>query len=139
MEDEKKSVSVTRQWFRQRIKAIGAGGAYTDVEYRHFLENYWLQITRISLEEKGSGPDKIRVFVKGHGYEHWVGEETSCSGDTLYWIEWPTYLTEGETLVARFYEAVDGDELEMLIEGWAYDPPTILTNIVVTIGGVPVG
>lgn len=138
MVEEKKSVSVTRQWFRQRIKGLAAGGTYDELEYRHSLENYWLQITRISVEEKANAPSSIRLYVKGHGYEHWVGEETNPSAGVLYWIEWPTYLTEGETLVARFYGATTDNELEMLIEGWAYDPPTILTNIVVTVGGLPV-
>ena len=136
--EEKKAVGVTRQWFRHRVKGIAAGGAYDEIEYRHSLEAFYLQITRISLEEKGTASSSIRLYVKGHGYEHWIGEEKTVVVDTLYWIEWPTYLVEGETLVARFIGATEDNVLEMLVEGWAYDPPTILTNIVVTVGGVPV-
>jgi len=129
-----KGAGVTRQWFRHRINGIAAGNAYDELVYRHHLEQYFLQITRISLEEESNAPDSMRLYVKGHGYEHWVGEEKSPSAGTLYWIDWPTYLVEGETLVARFYNTTAGNKLHMLIEGWAYDPPTILTNVVVNLG-----
>lgn len=137
-EEKGKAGGVSRFWFRHRAKMLAVGGAYDDLAYRHPVEGFWLQITRICVEAKGSNPEKIRVYVKGHGYEHWVGEEAEPSHSTLYWIEWPTYLTEGEQLVARFYGMDATNELEMLVEGWAYDPPTMLTNIDITIGGVKV-
>lgn len=135
---EKEARVTGRYWFRHRCKGVAAGDTYDEVEYRHPVPGFLLQITRICVEEETNAPTSIRVYVKGHGYEHWVGEEKTVAAGTLYWIEWPTYLVEGETLVARFYGATAGNVIHMLVEGWAYDPPTILTNIVVTVGGMPV-
>lgn len=126
-------VVLTRQWFRLRRSALAAGGTYDEVEFDPLLENRFLQITRISVIDVNNAPTKIRLYVKGHGYEHWVGEETTVVANTLYWIEWPTYIAEGEQLVARFYGATANDVLTMLVEGWSYDPPTIQTVVNVTV------
>lgn len=130
---EKEAAPLSRRWFRARRTLVALGGAYDEVVYDPLLEKDYIQLTRISVEEKGSGPDSIRIYVGGHGYEHWVAEEPSCSGDTLYWVEWPTYLVPGERLVARFYTATVDNVLELLVEGWIYDPPLILTNVNVTV------
>lgn len=130
---EREAAPLSRQWFRSRRQVIAVGGTYDEVVYDPGLEKDFIQFTRISVEEKGSGPDSIRVYVGGHGYEHWVGEEPDCDGDTLYWIDWPTYLVPGEQLVARFYAATADDVLDLLVEGWIYDPPLILTNVNVTV------
>jgi len=129
----KREGGLSRQWFRARRQLNAAGDDYDDVEYDPLLQNAFLQITRIGVLDYDNAPTKIRLYVKGHGYEHWVGEEASPNADTLYWIEWPTYLVENEQLVARFYGATTADKLEMILEGWLYDPPTILTNVVVTV------
>lgn len=129
----KREGGLSRQWFRTRRQVIAAGGAYDEVEYNPLLQNAFLQITRVGVLDEDHAPTKVRLYVKGHGYEHWEGEEASPLKDTLYWIEWPTYLVEGEQLVARFYGATLADNLEMILEGWLYDPPTILTNVVVTV------
>lgn len=131
---EPKVKGVTRSWFRHRRNGVAAGNAFEEVEYVPQLQEYFLQITRVCVEAEGSNPDKVRLYVKGHGYPHWVGEEAEPSHSILYWLEWPTYLTEGESLVARFYGMDAGNKLHMLVEGWAYDPPTIMTNVVVNLG-----
>lgn len=130
---EKEAAPLSRQWFRARRQVVAAGGAYDEVVYDPLLEKDYIQFTRICVEEKTNGPVSIRVYVGGHGYEHWVGEEKDPKGSTLYWIEWPTYLVPGEQLVVRFTGATADDELVLLLEGWIYDPPLILTNVNVTV------
>ena len=130
---EQAAAPLSRRWFRARRQKVAVGGAFDEVVYDPLLEKDYIQFTRICVEAKGSNPDKIRVYVQGHGYEHWVGEEVEPSHSTLYWIEWPTYLVPGEQLVARFYGMDATNELEMILEGWIYDPPLILTNINVTV------
>ena len=130
---EREAASLSREWFRARRKFVALGGTYDEVVYDPELEKDYIQLTRISVEVEGGNPDQIRVYVRGHGYPHWVGEEVEPEHDRLYWIEWPTYLVPGEQLVARFTGADAGDVLHLLVEGWIYDPPLILTNINVTV------
>ena len=130
---EREAAPLSRRWFRARRQLVAAGGTYDEVVYGPLLEKDYIQFTRICVEEKTNAPTSIRVYVGGHGYEHWVGEEKTVAAGTLYWIDWPTYLVPGEQLVARFYGATAGNVLELLLEGWIYDPPLILTNINVTV------
>jgi len=130
---EREAASLSRAWFRARRQLVAVGGTYDEVVYDPLLEKDYIQFTRISVEEKTNAATSVRVYVAGHGYEHWVGEEKTVAAGTLYWIEWPTYLVPGEQLVARFTGATADDELVMILEGWIYDPPLILTNINVTV------
>jgi len=111
------------KWFRRRCDEIAVGDTYDDVEYVPLLEREFLQVARIAVEEEGTAPTEIRLFITGHGYDHPVAEETSPAADTLYWVRWPTYLVAGEKLVARFYGATADDKLVMYLEGWIRDYP----------------
>jgi len=94
------------------------------VEYAPLLDKEFLQITRIAVEDEDSDPDgKIRIYVAGHGYEHWIGEEASPGAAILYWVVWPTFLVAGEKVVARFTGVDAGDNLVMYLEGWIHDYP----------------
>jgi len=118
------NVGRRRKWFRARRAAKAAGGTYDEVEFAPQLEEEFLQITRIVVEDEDSDPDgKLRIYVAGHGYEHWIGEEASPGEAILYWVRWPTFLVAGESVVARFYGVDDGDNLVMLLEGWIWDYP----------------
>lgn len=118
------NVGRRRKWFRARRKATAAGGTYDEVEYSPLLDREFLQITRIAVEDETSDPSgQIRIYVAGHGYEHWIGGEASPGSATLYWVTWPTYLVAGEKVVARFYGATASDNLVMYLEGWIWDYP----------------
>lgn len=120
------NVGRRRKWFRARREATAAGGTYDEVEYTPTLDREFLQITRISVEDEDSDPSgKLRIYVAGHGYPHWIGEEASPGEATLYWVRWPTFLVTGESVVARFYGATADDILSMYLEGWIWDYPPV--------------
>jgi len=119
-----------RKWFRGRRVAAAAGGTYDEVVYDPLLEAQFLQLTTVAVEDETNAPSgHIRVYVRGHGYEHWILDEASPSADTLYWARWPTYLVEGEQLVARFYGATASDRLVLYFEGWIHDYPMPVTTV----------
>ena len=65
----------------------------------------------------------LSVYVKGHGYAHWLMSQESPAAGQLYWERWPTFLFRGESLVARFIGATAGDVLNLYLEGWYWVYP----------------
>ena len=95
--------------------------------YKPQLDREFLQVTRISVEDKDNGADRIRVVVRGHGYDHPELEQITAVAGSLYWGGRTTYLVAGEHIVAIFTAPTEGDKLELCIEGWIWDyPPPLL-------------
>ena len=108
-----------RHYFRDRRSLVAADATYNEVAYGPILENRRYHITRLAVEDETTGPDTdIRVYVKGHGYTHWLLEQDSPAAATLYWDTDGTFLVMGESLVARFTGADASDVLQMYVEGW---------------------
>lgn len=108
-----------RHYFRDRRSLVAVGGTYDDVEYAPPPEVGPCHVTRLGVEDETTAPDTdIRVYVKGHGYEHWLLEQDSPAAATLYWDEDGTFLMAGESLVARFTGADPNDVLRLYVEGW---------------------
>lgn len=108
-----------RKYFRDRRSLVAVDATYNEVVYGPILENRRYHITRFAVEAETSAPDTdIRVYVKGHGYEHWLSEQDSPAAATLYWDVDETFLVMGESLVARFTGADADDILQMYVEGW---------------------
>lgn len=108
-----------RNYFRDRRSLAAVGGTYDEVEYGPIRENRRYHVTRLGVEDETSAPSTdIRVYVKGHGYDHWILEQNSPAAGVLYWDTDGTFLTMGESLVARFTGATAADVLQLYIEGW---------------------
>jgi hypothetical protein len=127
--------------FRAVRKVVASASAETDVTFGPITDDRLYLITRFSVEDETSDPtSKIRVGVAGHGDMHWLLEETSPSAATLYGDTWPTHLVQGESLVARFTNAVSGDKLVLYVEGYYLpeEPPSAIleTAIFAGAGGV---
>lgn len=108
-----------RKYFRGRRSLVAVTATYNEVVYGPILENRRYHITRFGVEDETSAPTgDIRVCVKGHGYNHWLSEQDSPAAATLYWDTDGTFLTMGESLVARFTGAQASDVLQLYLEGW---------------------
>ncbi len=108
-----------RNYFRDRRFLVAVGGTYDDVEYAPPPEVGICHVTRLGVEDETNAPSTdIRVYVKGHGYEHWLMEENSPAAGVLYWDAEETFLMTGEALVARFTGATASDVLRLYVEGW---------------------
>jgi len=112
-----------RHYFRQRVTKLAGSGAYTDVVFGPVLHDRFYQITRFAVEDETTAPSTdIRVFVDGHGFNHYLLEQDSPAAATLYWESDPTFLTQGESLVARFTGPTLNDVLQLYVEGWWVEP-----------------
>lgn len=111
------------KWFRDRRMGIAGSTGVDEVEYKPQLDREFLQITRISVEDKDHGADRVRVVVRGHGYGHPELEQVEAVAGTLYWDRRPTYLVSGEWIVGIWTAPTEGDTLAMYVEGWIHDYP----------------
>lgn len=108
-----------RHPFRERRTVKAAGDTYDEVEFGPILENRLYEITRFAVEDETTAPTgDIRVYVKGHAYNHPLVEEDYPVAATLYWETDPVIITMGESLVARFTGATASDVLQLYVEGW---------------------
>ena len=108
-----------RHPFRDEQTKIALGGIYDEVEFGPIRRECYYHISRFAAEDETSAPSTdIRCYVKGHGYEHWLNEENSPAAGVLYWDPDGTFLTMGESLVARFTGATAADRLRLFVEGW---------------------
>lgn len=108
-----------RNWFRTRRSKESAGGSYDDVSFGPVEPGRHYTIQRYAVEDENSAlTGDIRVFVAGHGYNHYLVEKDTPAAAELVWENEPTHLFEGETLTARFTGATSGDDLHLYLEGW---------------------
>lgn len=115
-----------RNYFRARRVLVATGGTFDELEFAPTPDAEIYHIMRFAVEDETSSPSgDIRVYVKGHGYEHWIMDQESPSAGVLYWERWPTFLFSGESLVARFNGATASDRLVMYLEGWYWVRPPV--------------
>lgn len=108
-----------RHNFRSRRTAAAVGGTYDEVTFGPIVKDRIYHIERFAAEDETSDPDgDLRVYVRGHGYEHWLNEQDTVALDTLYWDVDGTFLVMGESLVARFTGVDAADFLRLYVEGW---------------------
>lgn len=112
-----------RHYFRDRRSLVAVGGTYDEVTYTPPPEVGPCHVTRLAVEDETNAPSTdIRVYVKSHGYEHWLLEENTPAAGVLYWDDEGTFLMTEEELVARFTGATAADVLRLYVEGWWEDP-----------------
>ena len=113
-----------RKYFRDRRSLVAVGGVYDEVEYRPLVDGAIYHIMRFAVEDEDNTlTGDLRVYVKGHGYEHWLMSQETAAAGQLYWERWPTFLFRGESLVARFTGATANDVLNLYLEGWYWVHP----------------
>ena len=112
-----------RHWFRQRIVAAAGSTGTDDLTFGPVQHDRHYHLTRFAVEDETTAPSTdIRVFVTGPGYNHLLLEQNSPAAAPLYWDDQGTFLSQGESLVARFVGATAADRLVLYLEGWWVEP-----------------
>ena len=79
----------------------------------------WLRcVQRVAVENETTLYTDLRILKAGRGAEFLVAEEDNPAAATLYWIDTPVYLMEGQYLVARLSGCTAGDVIKVYVTGW---------------------
>lgn len=108
------------QWrhaLRLAYRILAAGGTYDYVKSERVPVGQQWHITSHSFENETGARGTARGYIDGHGYEHWLWEQTTPLAATLYWSEEDITLTEGEQLCVRQASCTASDKLRLLING----------------------
>lgn len=64
------------------------------------------------------GNTRFRIYIFGHGYKHYLGEQAAPAANTLYWLPEAVWLIPGERLCVEFDWAQINAIMEMILTGY---------------------
>lgn len=83
------------------------------------VEPGWLWcVQHVGVENETTAYTDLRLLKAGRAAELLLAEEDNPEAATLYWIDTPVYLMEGQYLVARFTGCTVDDVCKLHITGW---------------------
>jgi len=106
---------------RLRAKDVFSGAALKTL-YSEYVEQgkiYCIQHVawEINLATSG-GNTRVRLFIAGHGYNHYLEEQQSPAADNLYTWNEKVWLIPGERLAIEIDQAQDATTAEMHMTGY---------------------
>lgn len=102
------------------VKA-SAGGSYDDLETDLVKPGTVLEIRHISIENKTTDFDSLRVGVADGISFYEKEEDVGCESDTLYWSKSKFLIPPGKKFRARLFGCTSGDDLRFWYEGLLYE------------------
>lgn len=66
-----------------------------------------------------SGNTRVRLFIDGHGYNHYLEEQGTPTADTLYTYDIPVWLIPGERLAIEIDQGQADTTAEMHLTGYS--------------------
>lgn len=72
----------------------------------------------IDLTTSG-GKDRVRLFIAGHGYNHYLEEQGSPTATRLYTYSEPVWLIPGEMLAIEIDQGKENTTAEMHLTGYS--------------------
>ncbi len=98
----------------------GAGLASVAFDCTEIGKIYCLQIISWEIDKATSGGNtRCRLFIDGHGYKHYFGEQDGPVADTLYWWKEPVWLYEGEAVALEVDQAQAATAVNMYALGYS--------------------
>lgn len=101
---------------RPYTKAASAGS--NDVETNPVEPGRLYCYQRIVVENETNSVTDVRILKKSVGQEIVVAEKDTLSAATVFVVDEPIYITEGQKLVARFTGCSANDVLKMYAMGY---------------------
>ncbi len=71
-----------------------------------------------AYENEGVGTGKFRRYIEGHGYNHYLGEQTTVVAKAVYSTDDILFLTPGERLVLICTAPTAADVIALYIHGY---------------------
>ena len=102
---------------KKTFASAGLATVYSDIVP---LDQLWC-IQLLSVEEDKTtllGNTRCRVYIEGHGYEHWLAEQDGPAAATLYWRAEPFWVIPGERIAVDWDNAQAATTVEMQAMGY---------------------
>ena len=99
------------------LSAKAAAGS-NDLAQEQIPDGRLYCIQRVAVENETTAYTDLRILIAGGGEEFLLVEEDNLTAATLYWMDEPAYLREGQYLVCRLSGCTANDVLKAYITGW---------------------
>ena len=74
----------------------------------------------LSFRDNTSSPSRIDCYIKGGGWDHFVGQRQPAVAGYVYTLDRPFWVGEDRKLVVKFVGGGATDELEAWATGWKW-------------------
>lgn len=95
-----------------------AAAGSNDLEQGQIPDGQLYCVQRTAIENETTAYTDLRILIAGAGGEFLLAEEDNPEAATLYWVDTPFYLREGQYLVCRLSGCTANDILKAYITGW---------------------
>jgi len=119
--------------YRNSLVLTSKAAAYDDILDDVIKPGFMRRYDLITCENVGHAYTELRIGIKRASYIDWLEGEKSPSAATLYWMDDPVILVEGEQLIVRFTGCTSGDELKVTIVGITKCIAPVITRIPETV------
>lgn len=103
---------------RIRRVAKATGGTYDYVKTKVVPSDEIWCLQGIAYENETGARGTMRRLIEGHGYEHFLAEQTSPGAGELIFTDKIVYLLPGERLAIRQASCTADDVLALYIHGY---------------------
>jgi len=103
---------------RLRYTKTSGGATQEDLKSDRPEPGWQWCIQNAGFEDETSNFTELRIFIQGHGYNHYIEEQDNPLAGHLFTLDREVFLHEGEELVARFTGTSSGDSLAMYLSGY---------------------
>lgn len=117
-------VMVIKSAIRQRVKTSISSAGLAEVKARPVREGliYCYQKITWELDKAPSGGNiRVRLYIEGHGYNHYIEGWDNPAADTLYVYDDPTWLIPLERLCLEVDQAQASTWVNMHLTGYYTD------------------
>lgn len=109
---------------RERVSQVTGSAALVDVFAEPVEPDkiYCIQQLAWTVDKAMSGGNtRVRLYIAGHGYKHYIEEQDAPTADVLYTYAEPLWLLPGKKLALELDQAQATTAVEIFINGYWTD------------------
>jgi len=107
-----------RRDFKLPLRKKSGGATVEELSYGPVETGWILCLQRIGARDVDNAFTRLRIIVRGRGYDHVWAEVTNVEANKLYWSDDALFLIGGEYLILEFTGTTSGDSLEGFLTGY---------------------
>jgi len=112
---------VIKNALRERAKKLFSSAALQTLYSRYVASDKIYCVQQVAWEidkETSGGNSRVRLFIAGHGYNHYLEEQAAPGPNTLYTYSEPVWIVPGERLAIESDHGQADTTAEMHLTGY---------------------